>query len=155
MDVSEKDPALRSLEHEVQRLARRLRRVSTERARILDPAVQPTGWSILVTLYRSGPQRQSDLCDELRLDKGAVSRQVSALAELDLVERTPDPEDRRAATVTLTDEAARRIREIESEARRWYDGHFDDWSAEEISRVAEDLARYNEVFENEVFDKQP
>ena len=146
--MSAKDPALRSLEHEVTRLARRLRRVSTERARALDPAVQPTGWSILVTLYRQGPQRQSDLCDELRLDKGAVSRQVSALTEIGLVDRTPDPEDRRASTVTLTEDATLRIKEIESRARRWYDGHFDDWSAEEIERVAEDLARYNEVFES-------
>ncbi|QWC84130.1 MarR family transcriptional regulator [Nocardioidaceae bacterium] len=148
--MSEKDPALRSLEHEVTRLARRLRRVATERARLLDPAVQPTGWSILVTLYRQGAQRQSELCDELRLDKGAVSRQITALAELGLVERTPDPDDRRASTVTLSDDATLRIKRIESDARRWYDGHFDDWSAEEIERVAEDLARYNEVFEHEV-----
>lgn len=63
-------------------------------------------FAVLATLTRLGaasgvPQRR--LMDELGLTSGTISVRVDRLAEAGLVERRPDPEDRRNALVLLTD----------------------------------------------------
>ena len=61
---------------------------------------------MLLALNDTGPRRASDLVDIFAIDKGAVSRQVGALLELGLIERSPtrrtaaprsSPSPRRAA----------------------------------------------------------
>ncbi len=61
-------------------------------------------YSMLMALNDTGPRRASDLVELFSVDKGAVSRQVQALLELGLIERSPDPDDRRAAILAITDE---------------------------------------------------
>ncbi len=103
------DETLRALEHEMGVLVRRIRRVIAERARMLHPDLSPVAYSMLTALRDTGPRRASDLVDIFSIDKGAVSRQVQALVELGLIERTPDPEDRRAMTLAITEEGSRRL----------------------------------------------
>jgi DNA-binding MarR family transcriptional regulator len=48
------------------------------------------------------PVRLSDLADQMGAGRTTVSRQVADLAAAGLVTRTPDPRDKRAATLALT-----------------------------------------------------
>ena len=59
---------------------------------------------ILTHLAANGPMRGRTSPRPSAMDKGGVSRQVQALVDLGLVERRPDPEDRRAILLDATDE---------------------------------------------------
>lgn len=141
------DETLRALEHELSVLVRRIRRVIALRARMLHPDLSPVAYSMLMALSDSGPRRASDLVDIFSIDKGAVSRQVQALLELDLIERTPDPEDRRAMILAISDEGNRRLANISTVRRRELSERLGDWSEDELLSFVRSLARYNAAME--------
>lgn len=72
---------------------------------------------VLRLLSRSGPQRMSDLAEELSINPGAVTAMVDRLEARDLVERVRDDEDRRIVRVSLTAEGAEQLRESEADVR--------------------------------------
>jgi DNA-binding MarR family transcriptional regulator len=79
----------------------------------------------------------------LELDKGAVSRQVSQLEQLGLVERLPDPSDGRVQTLSLSPAGEERMAAVR---RRWHSefrGRLTSWAPEQLAGFAEDLRRYN------------
>jgi DNA-binding MarR family transcriptional regulator len=141
------EESLRSLEHEMGVLVRRIRRVIAERARSLDPSLSPVAYSMMMALNDSGPQRASALVGIFSVDKGAVSRQVSALLELGLIERTPDPEDRRAMILSITEEGSRRLAGLALARRHQLTTRLESWSDEELSAFVRSLARYNASLE--------
>ena len=63
------------------------------------------------------PPRLSVLAERLRIAPRSATEVVDALEERGLVERRPDPADRRAALVAATDDG-RRLQVLLSEARR-------------------------------------
>jgi DNA-binding MarR family transcriptional regulator len=65
----------------------------------------------LFELVESGPLRLIDLAPRMGTSAPTASRAVDALAELGLVERDPDPTDRRAITIELTEEGRRSVEE--------------------------------------------
>jgi DNA-binding MarR family transcriptional regulator len=142
------DETLRSLEHEMGVLVRRLRRVIAERAKMVHPDLSPVAYSMLVALHDSGPRRASDLVGQFSIDKGAVSRQVQALLELGMIERTPDPEDRRAAILAITEEGERRLKKIMQTRREELRHRLAGWDTEELNEFVAALGRYNASLED-------
>lgn len=140
------DETVRSLEHEMGVLVRRLRRLIAERARLVHPDLAPIGYSMLMAL-QDEPRRASELVDLFSIDKGAVSRQVQALLELELIERSPDPEDRRAAILTITDEGTRRLDTVREKRRAELLGRLSSWSSDELADFVNALSRYNAALE--------
>ncbi len=141
------DETLRALEHEMSVLVRRIRRVIAERARMLHPELSPVAYSMLMALNDTGPRRASDLVEMFSIDKGAVSRQVQALLELDLIERTPDEEDRRAMILVISQEGHRRLATIAQTRRKEISARLEDWSDDELGSFVRSLARYNVALE--------
>ncbi len=64
--------------------------------------VDPSAYPVLVQLMES-PKRTTELATCLHADTSTVSRQVTALVDVGLVERRADPEDRRATILVATD----------------------------------------------------
>jgi DNA-binding MarR family transcriptional regulator len=58
---------------------------------------------ILARLVMDGERRATDLAAETFLDLSTVSRQAHSLVDRGLVERRPDPDDRRGALLAATD----------------------------------------------------
>jgi DNA-binding MarR family transcriptional regulator len=143
--VADED-TVRALEHEMGVLVRRLRRLIADRAHLVHPDLAPVGYSMLVAL-QDEPRRASDLVDLFSIDKGAVSRQVQSLLELELIERSPDPDDRRAAILTITDEGARRLEAAADKRRAEVLGRLSSWQPGDLQRFVESLARYNATLE--------
>jgi DNA-binding MarR family transcriptional regulator len=141
------DETLRALEHEMGVLVRRIRRVIAERARMLHPDLSPVAYSMMTALRDSGPQRASALVEIFSIDKGAVSRQVQALLELGLIERTPDPEDRRAMILAITEEGSSRMAQLALARRHQVSARLENWSDEELSAFVRSLGRYNAALE--------
>lgn len=139
--------ALRDLEREVGVLLRRTRRALGERARLVHPDLTTAGYLVLAQIEADGPVRGSDLSDVLHLDKGAVSRAVQHLLELDLVDRTRDPGDGRATLLSVSAEGGRRARAVDEARRDMLRRRLSDWSCDDLHDVAESLHRYNAAVE--------
>lgn len=141
--TTSRDQALRRTEAEIRVLIRRVKRVVGHRARSVHPDLHPIGYLLLSHLVEAGPLRAADLVEALGMDKGGVSRQVQAMVDLGLVERRPDPADRRATLLAATDEARRRTAEVAAARRERFDQRLSDWTETEIQEFAERLAAYN------------
>ncbi|MFG1804426.1 MarR family winged helix-turn-helix transcriptional regulator [Micromonospora carbonacea] len=86
-------------------VARRLRQLSRQ---TLEPwEVNPGQARALGILTRHGALRPSALAERLRIAPRSATEVVDGLQERGLVARRPDPADRRAVLVTLTDEGVR------------------------------------------------
>ncbi len=134
---------IRELEQEVGVLIRRVRRVIGVRARAVHESLQPASYLILAHVNQNGPLRASSIVEDFDIDKGAISRQVSHLIELGLVERTPDPDDGRATLLSVTAEGAQRMQDVAEDRRKRLDAQLGDWSEEELAGFVAELARYN------------
>jgi DNA-binding MarR family transcriptional regulator len=135
--------SIRELEHEVGVLIRRVRRVIGERARAVDASLQPAAYLILSHVNERGPVRASAIVELFDMDKGAISRHVHQLIALGLVDRAPDPADGRATLLTVTDEGARRMKDVADHRRKWLEERLGDWSERELADFVRELGRYN------------
>ena len=134
---------LGTLEHEVGVVIRRVKRVIGERARAVHEDLQPGSYLVLTYLETTGSCRSSAIAEAFDMDKGAVSRQVQHLTELGLIERTPDPADGRAALLTVTDDARRRMADVQRHRRKYLDERLAHWSDEDLRAFVDMLGRYN------------
>jgi len=141
------EETMRALEHEMGVLVRRIRRLIAERARMVHPDLSPVAYSMLMALNESGSRRASDLVGMFSVDKGAVSRQVQSLLELGLIQRDPDPEDRRAAILSITEEGSRRLASIAAARRSEVIDRLAEWSDADLKAFVDAMARYNSALE--------
>jgi DNA-binding MarR family transcriptional regulator len=135
------------LEREIALLLRRARVISARMAGELHPDLDGAAYGLLALLQDTGPLRASDLVARLGLDKSTVSRQVSSLVELGLVERTADPVDGRAQVLTPSAEGSARLARIRDARRARWEADLGDWPAEDVARLGELLGRLNRIGE--------
>lgn len=79
------------------------RRMIRQAARVVHPDLQPSGLYILQILDRRGALRPSTVAECLEVDRSAISRLIASVETLGLIERLPDPDDRRAYRIALTE----------------------------------------------------
>lgn len=70
-------------------------------------------YRILAALDEFGAASQADLGRRTKMDRSDVVAAINEMAEHDLVERTPDPEDRRRNTVTVTGAGLAHLRRLD------------------------------------------
>lgn len=95
-------------------VARRLRHLSRDAVAPWD--ITPSHARALAVLARHRELRSGELADHLHVVARSVTDLVDDLVERGLVERRPDPHDRRAVLVRLTDEGTR-VAEAIAQAR--------------------------------------
>jgi DNA-binding MarR family transcriptional regulator len=142
-ESTQRQQSLRRIESEVGVLIRRVRRVIGERARAVHPELAAATYLLLAHVAETGPLRASALVDDMGLDKGAVSRQVTHLVDLGLLERSQDPDDGRATLLAASDDARERLATVGRQRSERFGQRLAEWSDEELSDLAERLARYN------------
>ena len=91
-------------------IARLARRAFDARARTI--GVTRPQWQVLVVLNRHEGVNQGGLADLLDVEPITVCRMVDRLQEADLVERRPDPTDRRSWRLFLTPKAAELLAQL-------------------------------------------
>jgi DNA-binding MarR family transcriptional regulator len=84
---------------------------------------------LLASIDEHGELRPSDLAVLVSLDLSTVSRHLSYFEQLDLIARTPDPLDRRASRITLTDRGRAGLAAIRATRSAWLDSVFAGWPA--------------------------
>ena len=85
-------------------VARQLRETSQDFLAPWD--ITPSQLRALRVLMRHGVMRLSELSDRLHIAPRSTTEVVDALESRDLVQRRPDPDDRRATLVELTEHGA-------------------------------------------------
>ena len=143
----DKHEAFVRLEREVGLLLRRSRAISARLAAELHPDLDGAAYGLLALLQDVGPLRASDLVARLGLDKSTVSRQVTSLVALGLVDRAPDPDDGRAQVLTPSPEGSARLARIRDARRARWQADLSDWPAADVAALGELLGRLNRIGE--------
>ncbi|MEH1165123.1 MarR family transcriptional regulator [Micromonospora sp. CPCC 205539] len=121
-------------------VAGRLRRQARESLEPWD--VTPSQSRALGVLARHGELRPGTLAEHLRIAPRSATEVVDDLQTRGLVERRPDPADRRATLVALTEDGDRVIEAIRTarraEADRFF-GHLDDADRAQLARILRTL----------------
>ena len=108
-EFSDLDLASEGVVERIQKLARYFTKSCAETA--ADYELTLGDWQILSALRRLGPPYELSpgrIADDLMLSPAAVTNRLDRLEHARLVERHPDPSDRRALKVRLSDEGKRR-----------------------------------------------
>ncbi|MFB9238050.1 MarR family winged helix-turn-helix transcriptional regulator [Plantactinospora siamensis] len=117
-------------------VARRLRQANRE---ALEPwEIAPSHARVLAVLVRHGPSRLSKVAQHLHIAPRSTTEVIDGLAERGLVERRPDPDDRRATLVALTDRGAEVATAIQTTRREAADRFFGSLGADdqaELTRI--------------------
>jgi MarR family transcriptional regulator, transcriptional regulator for hemolysin len=91
-------------------VARMLRTFADQRARQF--GISRAQWTVLMRLDHSEGLKQSELAEILDLQPISLTRLLDRLAKNDLVERRPDPNDRRANRLYLTPAARPLLKQL-------------------------------------------
>ena len=117
----------RALVEEIATLGRLVKAISGHHALALSPAQQ----GVLRLLAQRGECRQNELTAALGVGPSALSRQITELVSSGLVARRPDPEDGRAALISVSDVGATTLREASDRRSGQLAGLLDDWDEDE------------------------
>ncbi len=136
-DTSEaRTEAVRALEGEFGGLISQFRRIVTENANRVAPGMLPGAYKVFTTIVRHEQVTASALADDLLIDKGQLSRAVRELEDLGLVERRPDPHDKRSSLLSPTPLGLERLAAARAPQEHTLLQALADWPIEEIHSLA-------------------
>jgi DNA-binding MarR family transcriptional regulator len=132
--------------NEVVRFIRGFKSLQAQTAHRMRHGVDPSAYPVLFQLVEA-PRRTTELATCLHADTSTISRQVTNLVEVGLIERTSDPEDRRATILVATD-AGRAVFESMQRDREHLLGQIlAGWSPSDIAALVTLLGRFNDDFD--------
>ena len=136
------------IEHELSALFRRSRSASLRLARRVHPEMDAAGYALIsqIELGTSGGGpgvRASDVAQALGLDKSTVSRGITQLENLGLIERVGDPDDGRARLLRLTKVGSERFGAMRAQRQTEFRAILDRWNPTDLSDLGRLLSRLN------------
>ena len=137
------------LEHEFRRFALNHSRFKHQ---IGDDRLDRLALVLLGALSHCGPSRLSTLAEHCGFDPSTVSRQVADLEKEGLLERTTDPDDRRAVLLKASPKGNRLLQRLKAGSRQRMQRLIGDWTEQEVSTFASLLGRLNAASE-QYFDQ--
>jgi len=150
--ASDVNEPIRCVQLSLGRLLRRAKRLvqSTIEARFGAADLNFTQWTVLDLVRQAGVISISDLAISTEITTGALSRVVEGLAARDLLARQRGVADRRLVMLRLTDAGRAKFEAIRPLARQRWDDVLVDFSAAEMTQLAELLAKFAESTERTV-----
>lgn len=91
--------------------------IAVEQPVLDEHGVSMWGYSVLTTLDRTPIRTQAALAEAIGADKSRIIGTLDELQEAGLISRTPDPDDRRARLLAVTDEGRRVRRAVTADIR--------------------------------------
>ena len=104
----------------------------------LDPG---TFW-LLKNIAANGSMRVTDIAQHANLDVSTVSRHVAQLHKTGLIERTPDPDDRRAQLVRMTDTGQQKLTADLKARTTLLERSLETWSLEDLDQLDRAMNRF-------------
>jgi DNA-binding MarR family transcriptional regulator len=125
------------------RTARRLRQEAAGET----SGLTPTSVAALATIERHGPMTPSEIAAIERVKRPTITRTLGCLEREGLIDRAPDPADRRSALVSVNAAGRERLRRLRKRKNAYLARRMRDLSDEEVEtleRAAEILERMRE-----------
>jgi len=104
----------------------------------LDPG---TFW-LLKNIAANGSMRVTDIAQHANLDVSTVSRHVAQLHKAGLIERTPDPADRRAQRVRLSETGQQKLSADLRARTTLLERSLDNWTQEDLEQLDRVMTRF-------------
>jgi DNA-binding MarR family transcriptional regulator len=128
------------------RLVRNFKSLQAQMGHRARHGVDPSAYPVLVQLVES-PKRTTELATCLHADTSTISRQVTNLVEAGLVERTTDPEDRRATILVATAAGQAVFAAMKNDRDRLLSQVLAGWSEPDVRALVKLLSRFNDDFD--------
>ena len=124
-------------------MARFMRLITVMKQRVRD---DPGGGDriLLGRLVNDGARRATDLAADTYLDLSTVSRQIRCLVDRGLVERRPDPDDRRGALLSATAAGVEAYQHYREQRNEHLAQIFDAWEPEDRHQLVQLFGRFND-----------
>ncbi|MGW2376199.1 MULTISPECIES: MarR family winged helix-turn-helix transcriptional regulator [Kitasatospora] len=111
----------------------------------LGEALDDLTYPVLSGLARTGPCSAADLGREVGLDRSNVTRRADRLERAGLLRREPDPADRRATLLALTEEGQRLVGVTRDRLAARVRDSLAAWTPAEVQTFAHQLRRFVEA----------
>ncbi|KJS54573.1 MarR family winged helix-turn-helix transcriptional regulator [Streptomyces rubellomurinus] len=108
----------------------------------LGEAVDEITYPVLSGLARTGPRSAADLAGEIGLDRSGVTRRATRLEDAGLLRREPDPHDRRATLLALTEAGQRTVDATRRRLAAHIEASLASWPPAEARAFAHQLQRF-------------
>ncbi len=141
------EPLVAEIEQQLSALFRRARSASMMMARRVHPDMDAAGYALISQIEFAGGAgagvRASEVAQALGLDKSTVSRGITQLETLGLIERVGDPDDGRARLLKLTPLGAERFSALRAQRQQEFRAIFDRWEAADLADLGRLLGHLN------------
>lgn len=134
----------------VQLTLSRLMRVSASRSTFARQAAaggvtlrQPS-YDLLRVMVELGPIRMGELARRAHMDVGMATREAQSLVDEGLVDRTPDPQDRRVTLVALTEAGRAAVTSLMEVRARHLQEALSAWSKTDLELLDQLLTKFLE-----------
>lgn len=143
---------LARLERELTRLLRRARVTSGAIASEVHPELDASSYAVLITVFElteSLPAgvRAADVGEHLKLHKSTMSRNITVLENLGLLERIPSPDDARARLLHITPTGQHQLTSALTARRARIADVVGRWNTRDTAELARLLGRLNDDLE--------
>lgn len=106
--------------------------------------ISPAQSRVLTEIHKHGGQTQTAIAENVEMEKAPLGRILDRLDELGLIERRPDPNDRRVRLVFQTEKAECLDEPMWGTARGLFECALKDFSAEDMQLLISLLDRLKE-----------
>lgn len=104
-------------------------------------------FSVLMVIASYGPIGVVDLAARLGRDHSTASRQTARLVELGLIERRPNPDDRRMRDLAVSDAGAAMARHVDAAREEFATAALADWTEQEVDTLVKLMRRFADALE--------
>lgn len=108
--------------------------------------ISPLQGQVLRYLYNEGKCHGARIAGELLIPRPQMTYIVDTLVESGLVERLPDPSDRRIINIVLTDKGKEVIKDRDNSVKKAMKDHFEQLSDEELIELEDAILRIKNIF---------
>jgi len=138
-----------AVERELTRFLRRARASSARLAGEVHPDLDAAGYAVLANVLELGESRPAgvraaELAEAVGLHKSTMSRNITVLESLGLLERVPDPSDARARLLRLTPTGRTQVQRSRAGRRQRLADEMAGWSRADLEQLAALLKRLND-----------
>ncbi len=94
------------------RTARRVKQFAQQRFKELKFPVTVDQWLVMKNVYERGAMKQNELAELLFKDNPTLTRIIDLLCDKKLVDRKPNPADRRSFSIELTKDGRKKVEQL-------------------------------------------
>jgi DNA-binding MarR family transcriptional regulator len=134
--------ALEALERELRTLVRRSQSQGSMFAALVHPELDSSAFPLLAYIESHPGSRGSDLAAHFHVGRATISRQLTRLEDLGLIERFMDPDDSRGQLISLTAYGRTQVQSAANARVQALAEVVANWNETDVHMLAELLGRY-------------